>query len=101
MFFNISREKSGRPGRSGDVMDTVWAAVNLSPPTSPRNVQHIEKHNSSKMYKPECSNLENYQQNDNGGSSRLTWSLGRVARFTVVASSSSSEKFHHQDRWHF
>ena len=39
MFFNVSREKSGRPGRSGDVMD----AVDLSPPTRPRNRLHTEK----------------------------------------------------------
>ena len=43
MFFNVSREKSGRPGRSGDVMDAVWAAVSLSPPTRPHNVLHAEK----------------------------------------------------------
>ena len=43
MFFNVSREKSGRPGRSGDVMDAVWATVSLSPPTRPRNVLHVEK----------------------------------------------------------
>ena len=45
MFFNVSREKSGRrrPGRSGDVMDAVWAAVSLSPPTRPRNILYSEK----------------------------------------------------------
>jgi hypothetical protein len=39
----LHAEKWGRPGRSGDVMDAVWAAVGLSPPTRPRNIVHIEK----------------------------------------------------------
>ena len=43
MFFNISRKKSGRPGRSGDVMDAVWDAVSLPLPTRPRNLLHVEK----------------------------------------------------------
>ena len=43
MFFNVSRKKSGRPGRSGDVMDTVWDVVGLSPPTDPHNHLHTEK----------------------------------------------------------
>ena len=43
MFFNISRKKLGRPGRSGDVMDVVWDAVSSSLPTHPRNLLHIEK----------------------------------------------------------
>ena len=34
MFFNVAREKSGRPGRSGDV---VWDAVTYTPPTRPRH----------------------------------------------------------------
>ena len=73
-----------------------------------REAGHYSKWQSSK---PECSNPENYQQNDNGGSSRSTWHLGRLARFTVVASSSlfntwrmdRFENFHHRDqpRRHF
>ena len=43
MFFNVSREKSGRPGRAGDVMDVVWDVVGLSLPTHPRNLLHTEK----------------------------------------------------------
>ena len=43
MFFNISHKKSGRPGRSGDVMDAVWDTVSLSLPTRPRNLLHVEK----------------------------------------------------------
>ena len=49
MFFNVSREKSGRPGRSGDVMDAVWATISLSPSTRPRNVLHAEKLASTVM----------------------------------------------------
>ena len=41
--FPCSREKLGSPGRSGDVMDTIWAAVSLSLPTYPRSVLHTEK----------------------------------------------------------
>ena len=43
MFFNISREKLGSPGQSGDVIDAVWATVSLSLPTHPRRVLHIDK----------------------------------------------------------
>ena len=43
MLFNVSRKKSGKPGRSGDVMDAVWDAVSLSPPTRPRNLLHVQK----------------------------------------------------------
>ena len=43
MFFNVSREKSGRPGRSGDVMDAIWDTVSLSPPTHPCKFLHVEK----------------------------------------------------------
>ena len=43
MFFNVSHEKSGRPGRSCDVMDMIWDMVSLSPPTRPRNLLHVEK----------------------------------------------------------
>ncbi len=42
MFFD-SCEKSGRPGQSDDVMDTVWDAVGLLLPTRPRNLLLIEK----------------------------------------------------------
>ena len=43
IYFNVSREKLGRPDRSGDVMDAVWDAVSLSLPTCPRNLLHLEK----------------------------------------------------------
>ena len=43
MLFNVSREKSGKLGRSGDVMDVVRDAVSLSPPTRPHNLLHVEK----------------------------------------------------------
>ena len=42
-FLNVSREKSQRPGQSGDVMDVVWDAVSLSLPTRPHNLLDIEK----------------------------------------------------------
>ena len=41
--FNDSCENSGRLGRSGDIMDAVWAVVSLTPPTLPRNILHAEK----------------------------------------------------------
>ena len=40
MIFNVSCEKAGRSGRSGDA---VWDAVGLSPPTGPRNRLHSTK----------------------------------------------------------
>ena len=44
MFFNVSREKSGRPGRSGDVIGRgLGRGCNcVSPPrTRPRNLLHV------------------------------------------------------------
>ena len=35
MFFNVSREKSGRPGRSGDVIGRGLGRGCVSPPTRP------------------------------------------------------------------
>jgi hypothetical protein len=42
-FFNVARRTGGMSGRSGDVMDAVWAVVGLSLPTRPRNILHVEK----------------------------------------------------------
>ena len=41
MFFNVSREKSGRPGRSGDVIGRGLGRGCVSPPTRPRNLLHV------------------------------------------------------------
>ena len=55
MFFNVSREKSGRPGRSGDVMD----AVGLSPPIPPRNLLHAKMaHEDNVQARPEGVRVE-------------------------------------------
>ena len=41
MFFNVSHEKSGRPGRSGDVIGRGLGRGCISPPTRPRNILHV------------------------------------------------------------
>ena len=83
MFFNISREKSGRPGQSGDVMDTVWAAVSFSPPTRLRSVLHVRtysreapqysKWHSSTVYKPERSRTTKKRTTEGARDRRGTW----------------------------
>ena len=81
-LFNVSREKSGRPGRSGDVMD----AVGLSPPTGPRNRLHTETlariaNGTAGQCTSQGVRVERtINKNDNGGSSGSTFSLKRVAR---------------------
>ena len=86
MFFNVSCEKLGRPGRFGDVMN----AVSLSLPTRPRNLLHIETLASTvnstavqiiTMYGH--SSQENCQQNGNKESSGSTLHLRRIARFSL------------------
>ena len=77
MFFNVSREKSGRPGRSGDVIGRGC----VSPPTRPHNLLHVQtlastvKWHRGTMYGPRRSDRENSQQNDNGWSSGSTLHL--------------------------
>ena len=39
--FNVSREKSGRPGRSGDVIGRGLGRGCVSPPTRLRNLLHV------------------------------------------------------------
>ena len=82
MFFNVSREKSGRPGRSGDVIGRGLGRGCVSPPTRPRNLLHVctelessQHRHRGPMYRPRRSDRENSQQNDNGWSSGSTLHL--------------------------
>ena len=92
MFFNVSREKSGRPGRSGDVMD----AVGLSPPTRPRNLLHTEKlaktainGTTGQIYvQARALGLRELSAKRQRRELGIDVTLERLARFTFVASSS-------------
>ena len=81
MFFNVTREKSGRPGRSGDVIGRGLGRGCVSPPTRPHNLLQVQKLASTvkwhrgTMYRPRRSDRENSQQNDNGWSSGSTLHL--------------------------
>ena len=54
MFFNVTREKSGRPGRFCDVIITYchdFCRGSLSPPTRPRSRIHIASYGSLRASK--------------------------------------------------
>ena len=71
MFFNVSREKSGR---SGDVIGRGLGHGCVSLPTRSRSLLHVEKPARGTVYKPRRSDRENCQQTiTDGVRDRRTW----------------------------
>ena len=97
MFFNVSREKSGRPGRSGDVIGRGLGRGCVSPPTRPRNLLHVctelESSQHSKMAQRPDDGIGQGVQIERTKRQRMEFGIDvalgrRVARFKFVANSS-------------
>ena len=87
MFFNVSHERLGRPGRYGDVMNTV----SLSPPTqcSTRREasQHSKWHSGTNYVQAKASESRELPTKQQRRELEINVVPG-ATRFTVVATSS-------------